>query len=296
MLAASGAGGMKRNSTIAACLMRTSDLLVPITDTPRFEAELLLAYTLGLSRAALLARLSEPVDMSCIEPLLARRLNHEPLAYIFGEWEFFGLPFFVEPPLLVPRPETEHLVETALKFVAAYAPALNSPCHIADICCGTGCVAIVLGHYLKGHHLYACDIRADAVAMTQRNAVRHHVPLHTVQGNLLDPFNALGDSFDVIISNPPYVPEGEWDDLSPVITKHEDPKALLAGSDGLDLIRHIIPEAWRRLRNGGLLALELGEGQGAAVAELLRKEGFDSIEMIRDLAGIERIISAVRNE
>lgn len=275
--------------TIADCIARMSDSLAPITDTPRLEAELLLAHALGLSRALLLARLRDPVDEACVEPLLARRLDHEPLAYIFGEWEFFGMPFFVEPPLLVPRPETEHLVEVALKFLATFETAGT----IADLCCGTGCVAVALGHHAAKHSVYACDIRADAVAMTQCNATRHNVSLKCVQGNLFEPLDSLCDRFDVVVSNPPYVPNAEWHDLSPVITKHEDPGALLSGTDGLDLIRRIIPEARLRLRKGGLLALEVGNGQCPVVADVLRENGFASVGIVKDLAGIERIISGI---
>ena len=283
---------MEKCQPIVDCIVRMTDLLMPITDTPRLEAELLLAHALGLSRASLLARLRDSADVSCVEPLLARRLNHEPLAYIFGEWEFFGLPFYVQTPLLVPRPETEHLVEVALKFLAS----CKTVCSIADLCCGTGCVAVAIGHHAAGHCVYACDIRADAVAMTQRNASRHKVPLQCVQGNLFEPLVMLCDCFDVIVSNPPYVPDREWRDLSPVITKHEDPKALLAGQDGLDLIRRIIPDARFRLHKGGLLALEVGEEQHPVVAGLLRENGFDPIETLKDLAGIDRIISGIRQE
>lgn len=278
--------------TIADCIAQTSDLLAPITDTPRLEAELLLAYALRLSRASLLARLRDPVDDACLMPLLARRLNHEPLAYIFGEWEFFGLPFFVESPLLVPRPETEHLVEVALKYLTD----CETTGPIVDLCCGTGCVGVALGHYASQHPLYACDIRPDAVAMTQRNAARHKVSLRCVQGDLFEALDTLCDCFDVIVSNPPYVPDGEWRDLSPVITKHEDSGALLSGTDGLSLIRRIIPESRLRLRKGGLLALELGEGQCGIVAGLLRENGFSAVEAHRDLAGIDRIVLGIRNE
>lgn len=282
---------MDKGQTVADYIARTALLLEAITETPRLEAELLLSYALGVSRAVLLARLHDTVDTSHMEPLLERRLNHEPLAYIFGEWEFFGLPFFVKAPLLVPRPETEHLVEVALKFLARN----KGPAKIADLCCGTGCVGIAIVHNSTGLTLYASDIRSDAVKTTQENAARHRTPVNCVQGDLFAPLDSLCRHFDVVVSNPPYVPDDEWAELSPVITKHEDPGALLAGKDGLDVIRRIIPAAYERLRTGGLLALELGESQYQTVAALMEAVGFNNVTATRDLAGIARIIAGIRS-
>ncbi len=282
---------MDRRQTIAACIARTALLLETITETPRLEAELLLSHALGVSRAVLLARLHDTVDTSCMEPLLERRLDHEPLAYIFGEWEFFGLPFFVKAPLLVPRPETEHLVEATLNFLARN----KGPAKIADLCCGTGCVGIAIAHNTSGAALYASDIRADAVETTCNNAARHGISINCSQGDLFAPLDSLCQCFDVVVSNPPYVPDDEWAELSPVITKHEDPRALLAGKDGLDVIRRIIPAAYDRLRPGGLLALELGESQYQTVAALMKAGRFENITATHDLAGIARIISGIRS-
>ncbi len=283
---------MQTGNTIADCIAKTSAQLASVTDTPRLEAELLLAHALGMSRAGLLARLRETVDAAPLAPLLARRLDHEPLAYIFGEWEFYGLPFWVQPPLLTPRPETEHLVETVLGHLAAQPP--DAPCAVADLCCGTGCVAVAIAHHAPQATLYACDIRADAVETTRRNAQRHNTPVHAAQGDLFAALDTLCSRFDVVASNPPYVPAAEWDGLSPVITKHEDPGALLAGADGLDLVRRIIPGAYARLRDGGMLALELGEDQFHRTATIMDACGFENIQATKDLAGIDRIISGLR--
>jgi release factor glutamine methyltransferase len=279
--------------TLADCIAQLTAQLKPITETPRLEAELLLAHALGLSRASLLARLRETVAVSQVMPLLARRLNHEPLAYIFGEWEFFGLPFFVQAPLLVPRPETEHLVEVALDFLKERKRNFSPPFTVADLCCGTGCVAVAVGYHAPGTCIYAGDIRADAVETTTRNAARNNVSVQCAQGDLFAPLDPLCRSFDLILSNPPYVPEDEWSELSPVITKHEDPGALLAGKDGLDLVRRIIPAARERLKPGGMLALEIGDGQFQSVAALMQDHGFEQVMATPDLAGIERIISGV---
>lgn len=274
--------------TVADILSESAKRLAAITETPRLEAEMLLAHAMNISRASLLARLRDPFDAPDFEFFLSRRLAYEPLAYIFGEWEFFGLPMFVTPPLLTPRPETEHLVECALDFLSRQA----RPCVIIDVCCGTGCVGVAIGRNAPGHSLYAVDLRRDALEITRNNAVRHGVRLQALQGDLLSPFSS---SADIIVANPPYVSDGEWRTLSPVITRHEDPGALLAGADGLDCIRRLIPDAARCLRTGGMLALEIGETQFATVAELFTAQGFHSVKCRKDLAGIQRIISGLRS-
>lgn len=274
-------------ATVADILSEAARRLAPVTDTPRLDAELLLAHAMKIPRAFLLARLRDSFDVPDFEPLLSRRLAYEPLAYIFGEWEFFGLSMLVAPPLLTPRPETEHLVERALSFLAVQ-PA---PCVVVDTCCGTGCVAVSVAHAAPGHRFYASDIRPDAVEIARRNAARHKVDVCCIQGDLLVPFTG---PVDMVTANPPYVPDGEWVDLSPVITRHEDPGALLAGRDGLDIIRRLLPEAAQCLRPGGMLALEIGESQYDTVETLFQANGFDAVRCDHDLAGIKRIISGVR--
>ena len=274
-------------ATVADMLAKSAALLTPVTETPRLEAEMLLAHALNMSRASLLARLQESVDAPDFKVLLTRRLAYEPLAYIFGEWEFFGLSMLVTPPLLTPRPETEHLVERALNFLARQ----EASAVLVDACCGTGAVGVAIAHNAPGHSFCASDLRWDAVVTTRQNAARHHVSIECLQGDLVAPF---APPVDCIVANPPYVPEGEWETLSPVITRHEDPSALLAGPDGLDCIRRLIPEAVHCLRPGGMLALEIGETQYDTVAALFTAHGFEDITCDRDLAGIKRIISGIR--
>lgn len=275
--------------TIREIIAQATVKLKPITETPRLEAELLLSRALGISRASLLSRLADSIELpSGFTILLERRLHYEPLSYIFGEWEFFGLPFYVRPPLLTPRPETEHLVEVVLEYLASKP----SSCIVVDVGCGTGCVGVSLAHYCRNHTFYAVDSCRDALETTYRNAFRHEVVICGVQASLLDAFEPI-PIFDVVVSNPPYVPEGEWETLSPVITRHEDPRALLAGRDGLDVIRQLIPQAKARLRHGGLIALEIGEDQYDKVRELLATTGFTNIGLKQDLGGIQRIIFAI---
>jgi len=275
--------------TNAQRLAEITSRLAATSETPRLDAELLLAHALGCTRSRLLARLHEPsAPRDLLEPLVARRLNHEPIAYILGVWEFFSLEFAVRAPVLVPRPETEHLVEAALRHMA------GGPARVLDLCTGSGCVAVSLAKNAPGATVTAVDIAQHAAALARENAQRHAATVEVYVGDLFDALPPDSAPFDVIVSNPPYVAAGAWPTLSPVITRHEDPGALLAGDDGLDLIRRIVDTAPRHLRPGGLLALEMGEEQAAAVGGLLAAAGFVDIRVHRDLAGHDRIATGLR--
>lgn len=276
--------------TLARRLAEAARALADVTETPRLDAELLLAHTLGLTRSQLLARLNTAPDAPGFDALLARRLAREPVAYILGEWEFFSLPLYVEPPLLVPRPETEHLVEAVLSFVG------TAPARVLDLCTGTGCVAVAVAHGAPETRVVATDINPQALAVARRNATRHKL-LDRIDLYWGDLFEALPEGeppFDAVCGNPPYVEDAAWQGLMLDIRRYEDPAALLAGPDGLDAIRRIVSGAGARLRPGGLLALELGMGQYGAVEGLLRQHGFADVSPRRDLAGIERIAVARR--
>ncbi|MBI1320066.1 MAG: peptide chain release factor N(5)-glutamine methyltransferase [Candidatus Hydrogenedens sp.] len=275
--------------TIAERLRQAAASLGDWCDTPRLDAEILLAHALGVSRARLLADLNEPFDCPAFEPLLVRRLNHEPIAYILGTWEFFSMKLEVRPPVLVPRPETEHLVECALDHIRRNE--LLAP-RILDLCTGTGCVAMALARHGRQAQVTATDIHPTALEVARSNAARYGLKVDVVESSLYD--NLAGaEPFDLIVSNPPYVPDGQWEDLSPVITKHEDRGALLAGGDGLDLLRPLIARAPEFLRPGGLLAVEMGEEQGAAVSALFEAAGFEDITVLQDLAGHDRIVRGI---
>ncbi len=272
--------------TIARALSLATAALEPVTETPRLDAEILLAHALGLSRARLLSRLQQPLPTSPFPEYLERRLKHEPIAYILGEWEFYSIPLHVERPILVPRPETEHLVEAVLAA---------RPERVADICTGTGCVAVAVAKQRPAALVVATDVNPQAVALARRNVARHGLEsrVRVFEGDLLAPVRAHAP-FDVVCSNPPYVEDEAWATLSPNITDYEDPRALLAGSDGLDIIRRLIVEAAPLLSLGGLLALELGMGQYDAVDALLGDAGYRQVGVIHDLAGIARIITGRR--
>lgn len=262
--------------------------LEPVSDSPRLDAEILLAHALGISRSSLLARLDDSPGVEGFSDLLRRRLSFEPIAYILGEWEFFSLSLEVCPPVLVPRPETEHLVERVLEFVH------DTPAKIVEIGTGTGCVSIAIACNAPTVSIIATDIRSENLELTTRNAARHAVQ-HRIEcrvGETFEPIRPDDGPIDVICSNPPYVEEGKWDTLSPIIRLHEDKAALLSGSDGLDMIRQLISKGRNHLRPGGLLAFEIGMGQYEQVRALLEEHNYADIDVTRDLAGIERIVSA----
>ncbi len=271
--------------TNAERIAQAAQRIAQVSDTPRLDAEILLAAALGISRSRLLARLFEQSDAPDFDAMVVRRLAYEPLAYILGEWEFFSLTFKVLPPLLVPRPETEHLVEAVLDHMGC------RPARVLDLCTGTGCVAIAIAHSAPNSRVTATDINPLAISVAAENAQRNAVSDRT--GFILqDLFPNPDEPFDAICSNPPYIEESAWDELSPVIRLHEDPNALLAGPDGLDIVRRIIAEAPQYLNPGGLLAMEIDGAQRPAVEKLLRDGGYHDVHFRQDLAGIDRIACA----
>jgi release factor glutamine methyltransferase len=276
--------------TLADTLHTASEALHLVTDTPRLDAEILLAHALRISRAQLLARLNEsyPEDTS-FDALLQRRAHSEPIAYILGEWEFYSLPFYVEPPVLVPRPETEHLVEAALRHLGGRRGEVAT---ILDMGTGTGCVAVSCLKHLPDAVCTATDIRPANLDLALRNARRNSVDTRL---SLLaaDAFTALVQDgrFDAILSNPPYIGLTEETELPPAVRDYEDPVALFAGSDGMELIDILIQESLHRLRPGGLLAFEIGVGQHHNAAARMNEGGYIDVTWTNDLAGIPRIIT-----
>ena len=274
---------------IHALLREATAQLADISDTPRLDAELLLGHALGLSRTALLTRSNDLIEDAEFQSLVARRLDHEPIAYITGSWEFYSLQLIVRPPVLVPRPETEHLVEAALAHVAGASSA-----RVLDLCTGSGCVPLSILQNAPHVDADAVDIQTHAVALARENAEALALPLTVYHGDL---FAALPEGtapYDVITANPPYISPAEYADLSPVIQKHEDPVALVSGEDGLDLVRRILDEARAWLNKGGLLAMEIGDTQSAAVRAHAEVLGWQRIAFIPDLAGHLRIFTAIR--
>ena len=271
--------------SLAQRLADATRQLEAVTETPRLDAEMLLAHALGMPRATMLARLREELAAPGFEVLLARGLDFEPIAYITGTWEFFSLDFLTHPPILVPRPETEHLVEVGLEFL----DGLDGARQVLDLGTGTGCVAISIARNAPGCSVTATDVNGEALGLARENADRCGTAIGLREGDLFDALLSEDGPFDLVVSNPPYVEEGEWDCLSPVIRRHEDRGALLAGEDGLAIIRRIIGKAPEHMKPGALLALEHGEKHDARVASLLEERGFTEVGHRSDLAGIPRI-------
>ena len=271
--------------TIAEVIADATERLKSVTETPHLDAEILLAHALKIPRARLLAQLREETDPKAFETLLERRIAAEPIAYILGEWEFYSLNFEIQPPVLVPRPETEHLVEVALERIG------EQELRVLDIGTGSGCVTVAIAHNAKRCTVVATDINPAFLDLARRNAKRHGVTDQVAfrEGDLFAALNPGDAPFDIICSNPPYVAQVDWENVSPTVRDYEDPRALLAGADGLDVIRSLIDQAQDFLAPGGLLALEIGFGQAGDVQDLLRDAGYEAIDFRQDLAAIDRI-------
>jgi len=247
---------------------------------------------LQISRATLLAYPDRemPSDRQALyQDSIVRRLQHEPVQYIIGQQEFYGLNFHVTPAVLIPRPETEHLVEAVLKLLPS-----NQPLKIADVGTGSGAIAIALAVHLPHADITALDISSDALAVAARNARENKVAdrIHFLQSDLLSAVGTDETGFDAIVSNPPYIPETDRLSLHPQVRDHEPTTALFAGETGLDIYRRLVPQAHNALKPNGLLALEIGHGQQIALTELLAS--WQGVSFVEDLQGIPRVALARR--
>ena len=261
-------------------------------DMPGLDAEVLLAHTLGQERTWLYMypqhRLS-PTHLARFNQLLTRRERREPVAYLTGHKEFFGLDFQVNRHVLIPRPETELLVETALELFEPY-----STIEIADVGTGSGCLAVTLAKHLPQTTLMAIDASDKALALAQLNAVQHQVDdrITFSRGDLLQP---LDHPVDMIVSNPPYVSRAELTETSPEVRLYEPRLALEAGDDGLEVIRRLLPQASQKLKSGGALLVEIGSSQGERVAQLASYQFPQAeIHIKKDLAQLDRLLVVTR--
>jgi release factor glutamine methyltransferase len=256
---------------------------------PRADAEVLLARALGTTRAGLVLAARRPLPDAAVRDvaaLVARRTAREPLHHIVGEREFWSLPFVVDRRVLVPRPESELLVETALRL----APGAR---RILDVGTGSGAVAAALARELPAARVCASDVSADALAVARVNLARHAPRVVLWRGDLLAPLRPA--AFDLVVANPPYVADAELAGLEPEVRDHEPRLALAAGPDGLAVLRALVAEAPRVLVPGGWLVVEMGAGQAPAVDRLARASGrWVRVEVARDHAGIERVLAARR--
>ncbi len=259
------------------------------SDEAALEAEILLMHATGLDRARLYQRLGEgllPEQAEAFAGFVDRRLAHEPVPYITGHKEFFELDFEVTRAALIPRPETEMLVELVLLFAQERGESLT----IADIGTGSGAIAVSLAHALPGSRVIATDTSRRALALARRNAERHAVAnrIDFRRGDLLAP---LDGQVDVIVTNLPYVRTDEWHALPPELAEHEPRVAFDGGPDGLRLIRRLLRQAPSRLRPGGALFAEISDDQGEAVLALV-EHAFPgaSSESRKDLANLDRVL------
>ena len=262
-------------------------------DDPRLEAEVLLRHALAIPREALFARLRDELataDGAAFAALIDRRLGREPTAYIAGHKEFFGLEFACTPAALIPRPETELLVEYAIEW-AGRREGAQHPLRIADVGTGGGANAVALARHVAAARIVAIDVSRGALLLARRNAAAHDVcgAIDIVRGSLLAP---LSGRFDMIVANLPYIPTRTYRRLAPEIVKHEPEQALHAGARGTAIIEALLKQAPTRLRSGGLLLAEHAWNQGGVLREAARAVfPHASIETRRDLAGRERLLA-----
>ena len=222
-------------------------------------------------------------EYELFDGFLKRRMQHEPCQYIIGHTEFYGLSFLVNEHVLIPRQDTELLVEEALKTTAEDSAVL-------DLCTGSGAVAVAIKHSRPDAAVTALDISKDALETAKKNAEQNGCEIEFLVSDLFEELGAER-KFDVIVSNPPYISETEYETLMPEVKDHEPSLALLAGEEGLDIYRRLIAEAPRYLAKGGALLVEIGCSQAEAVSRLFKENGFKEIKVIKDLAGLDRVVS-----
>jgi release factor glutamine methyltransferase len=294
---------------------------------PRLEAEILLAHVLGLERIALYLQYDQAVGeevRTAFRDLVRRRAEREPTRYLTGSCEFMSLAMKVTPACLIPRPETEQLAEEVLRLAGmrrrppvalgpaaedygsvgpgeeSAGPASAAPLTVIDLCTGCGCIAISLAVYLPDSRIVATDISREALEVARASAEAHGVAdrITLLEGDLYEPLDAADASpADFLVANPPYVAETEWATLQPEIRNHEPRSALVAGPKGTEIIERILKGAPAYLRPGGRLLVEIGAEQGEAVALMAGAvRGLAEVRVIKDYAGLDRILMARREE
>ena len=287
--------GLKDTSILQMLLLGAEYLRARGVADSRAEADILLAHILGISRDKLYLERDLKVsdqDLKWYARLVERRGKREPLAYVVNKREFMGLEFYVDQRVLIPRPETEILVEKVLamgktKYDMGHNKGETKP-RVLDLCTGSGALAVAISYYWPEAKITAVDLSADALEVAKYNAAKMKTPIDFRQGDLFQPLNE--EKFDIIVSNPPYVSIKEYAECSPEV-KHEPPLALLAGEDGLDFYRRIAAQAGNFLRATGTIFLEIGCTQGKRVVELFAENGFKTV-IFPDYAGLDRIVLA----
>jgi len=262
-------------------------------ESPRLEAELLLAHARQCPRIRLYtdfdAELTESQRTQMRESV-QRRAKREPLAYIIGTREFYGRSFDVGHGVLIPRPETETLIDVCLERIPK-----SEPRHIVEVGFGSGCIAITIARQRPACRVAATDVSDRALDIANRNVQKHEVSgrVTLLAGDILQPLLAGGPQFDGLVSNPPYIRDDERKGLQPEVALHEPAEALFAGSDGLDIVRRIVIDAPKVLKPGAFIVLEVDPAQCKTVVTLLESAGFHTINIHRDLSGNDRIVEGI---
>ncbi len=271
----------------------TDDFRARGIESPRLDAEVLVAYALGIDRTRVVIdamRPLDPAELALLRDLVKRRRSREPIAYLRGEREFYGRTFHVDSRVLIPRPDTETLVDVALARTTHVSLSMRQ----LDLCTGSGCVAITMARQRPTGDVLATDLSPDALAVARENA--YHLGAYNVAFVESDLFANVpeGARFDVITANPPYIATGEIEGLMPDVRDFEPRMALDGGADGLDFVRRIVEGAPAFLDREGVLAMEIGAGEADATRALLEARGYREIAVDRDYGKIERVVSGVR--
>lgn len=257
----------------------------------QLEARLILAHAAGKTVDALLRELplyaSDKTEETANE-LTERRLADEPVAYLLGEWEFYGLPIVVTKDVLIPRPDTEVLVETAVKALRGR----KMDARVLDLCAGSGCIGCAIASELPASHVVLADISMEALSVAKQNVLKNKLnPRVTCVETdaLLPPPPVLG-SFELLVCNPPYIPSDEIAGLDKSVKDFEPLSALDGGADGLDFYRAVLPKWKSVVRKGGLMAFEVGENEAGPAMELMKKNGLTNVGSVKDTNGVERVV------
>lgn len=262
-------------------------------ESPRLDAELILAHVLKIQRVMLYARFDQPLaadELTQIRGLVARRARHEPTAYLLGSKEFWSLPLAVTSATLIPRPDTETLVEVALGLIREDAAPI-----IADVGTGSGAIALALAKERPTATVYALEVSGEAREVAEANAKSLGLSnVRVLASDLLSGLPLSVQALDLVVANLPYIPTGDLPTLMADVQHFEPRLALDGGPDGLAVIRRLVPEAWERLRPGGALALEAGHGQDGPLRGLLEAAGFTSVSTQVDPGGVPRVTAGRR--
>lgn len=271
-------------------------------ESPRLTADLLLSHVVGCERLKLYTdpdRPASPIERDALRGLVARALKHEPLQYLVGEAWFHGLAFHVDRRVLIPRPATEAIVECVLRHARA-EPGFDQDAMLADVCTGSGCIAVSLLKHLPRARAVATDVSADALAVAAKNSARHGVSerVEFLQGDLLEaldqhPVARARHSLTVLASNPPYIPDHEWEAVPRNVRDYEPEQALRGGSDGLRFVRPLLEHGPARLKPGGLLLIEVADSTAEEALALARaRTDLERPEVLNDFEGLPRVIFA----